>query len=76
MEFVDQLLRIPEVFRSLPTRTDISVSGPLNEIKKLPITPFGVEDAINFPFFQVVDNHRVRFARWLAWDWRCVPIDL
>jgi len=51
MEFVHQLLSIPEVFRWLPTRTDISVSGPLNEIMKLPITPFGVEDAINFPFF-------------------------
>jgi len=51
MEFVHQLLSIPEVIRWLPTRTDISVSGPLNEIMKLPIRLFGVEDAINFPFF-------------------------
>jgi len=48
MEFVHWLLSIPEVFRWLPTRTDISVSGQLNEIMKLPITPFGVDDVINF----------------------------
>ena len=66
MEFVHQLLSIPADFWWLPTRTDISVSGPLNEIMKLPITPFGVEDAINFPFVQVVDDHRVRFVRRLA----------
>jgi hypothetical protein len=66
MEFLPWLLRIWEVTRWLPTRTDISVSGPLTEIMNLPITPFGVEDAINFPFFQVVDNHWARFAQWLA----------
>jgi len=66
MEFIHQLMSIPEVFRWVPTRTDISVSGPLNEIMKHLIRPFGVGDTINFPLFQVVDNHGARFSRWLV----------
>ena len=66
MEFVHHLLSIHKVFRWLPTRTDISVSGPLNDIMKLPIMLFGLEDAINFPFFRVVDDHWVKFSRGLA----------
>ena len=66
MQFVYNLLSIRKDFRWLPTRRNISGSGPLNEMMKLPIKPFGVGDAISFPFFRVVDDHRVTFAGWLA----------
>jgi len=56
MEFVQQLLLIPKVFRRLPARTHISVTGPLNELIKLPISPFGDKYMINLPLFRVVDD--------------------
>jgi hypothetical protein len=57
MELVHQLLCIPEVFHWLPARMHISVSGPLNAVMELPISPFGVQYTINFPLFRVVDDY-------------------
>jgi len=66
MDSVHQVLSIPNDFRWLPTWTEISVSDPLIEIMKPPITPLGVEEVIIFQFLRVVDDHWVRFTRCLA----------
>jgi hypothetical protein len=76
MEFLHQLLSIPKVFRWLRTLKDISESGPSNDIMKLPITLGGLENAINFPLFRVVQDHCVMFDRWLACDSGCILIQL
>jgi len=71
MELLNQLVIIPEDFCGLPTRTGVSVSGLLNWIMNVLITPCGVEYMIDFSFFQLINDHSVRFIGWLACH-RCV----
>jgi hypothetical protein len=65
VKLIDQLLGIFEVLCWFPTRAYVAVFGPLDEVMELPISPFGVENAIDFPFFlsRFVDNRRLRL-RW------------
>jgi len=58
MKLVDQLLGMIQVVCPFPTGAYVAVSGPLEQVVELPLTPFGVETAVDFPFFhsQLVDN--------------------
>jgi hypothetical protein len=60
MKLVDQLLGMFEVVRRFPACAYVAVSGPLDAVVELPITLFGVENAVDFPFFlsRFIDNHQ------------------
>jgi hypothetical protein len=78
VKLVDQLLGIFEVFCRFPTRAYVTVSGPLDEVMELPISPFGAENSIDFPFFicRFIDNRRLRLRWRLTYNRGGVPIKL
>jgi len=65
VEFVQQLLSIPEDFHWLAMCMHISVSGPFKEVKQLLIFPFGVKYTINSLIFEVFHGPRKRFVQWI-----------
>jgi hypothetical protein len=60
MKLVDQLRGMFKVVRRFLTCVYVVVSGPLDEVVELPITQFGVENAVDFPCFlsRILDNCR------------------
>ena len=74
VKLINRFLHIPEILRSFPASPYVTVTRPLYEMMELLVASLRVNDAVNFPFFRVVDNCRLRFRSPLAGSRRCIAV--
>jgi len=76
MELVDEFTSILEVFKRLPAREYVNVSGPVNEVVDISVTMFRVKNPFDLLSFRIIINHWMWFRGWLSYEQQCVMIEL
>jgi len=69
VELINQFLHVAKILRRFAASPYITVTRTLYKTMELPVALLRVENAVNFTFLRVVDDHVLRIRWRLAGGW-------